>query len=30
MTASVNLIKALGGGWAASELPAGPALATTR
>jgi NodT family efflux transporter outer membrane factor (OMF) lipoprotein len=30
MTASVNLIKALGGGWTAGELPAGPALATTR
>jgi NodT family efflux transporter outer membrane factor (OMF) lipoprotein len=30
MTASVNLIKALGGGWTAGELPAGPALATAR
>jgi NodT family efflux transporter outer membrane factor (OMF) lipoprotein len=30
MTASVNLIKALGGGWMANELPAGAALATTR
>jgi NodT family efflux transporter outer membrane factor (OMF) lipoprotein len=28
MTASVNLIKALGGGWTAGELPAGAALAT--
>jgi NodT family efflux transporter outer membrane factor (OMF) lipoprotein len=26
MTASVNLIKALGGGWTASELPSSPAL----
>jgi outer membrane protein TolC len=26
MTASVNLIKALGGGWTAGELPAGGAL----
>ena len=30
MTASVNLIKALGGGWTAGELPVGPALATAR
>ena len=28
MTASVNLIKALGGGWTAEELPAGGAVAT--
>ena len=30
MTASVNLIKALGGGWTAGELPAGPGLAARR
>ena len=28
MTASVNLIKALGGGWTAEELPAAAAVAT--
>jgi len=28
MTASVNLVKALGGGWSAAELPAAPALVT--
>jgi outer membrane protein TolC len=30
MTASVNLIKALGGGWTTGELPAGAEVATAR
>jgi outer membrane protein TolC len=30
MTASVNLIKALGGGWTTGDLPASGTLAVTR